>query len=96
MTEWLIAATVYDAAPRLLPNTVTLADPVDAAFDFNNTLSIATSIDTASLKLPTAMPVVNDSLLVENTAATTLHRTEESASHSVASHAVSPNAFAGV
>ena len=51
---------VYVASPMPEPCTVTLADPVEARFDWRDTLSTATSTESTCVTLPSPRPVVND------------------------------------
>jgi hypothetical protein len=82
-------ASVYVVSPKLLPCTVTLADPVPARFRRVVMLRIGVSIDHASVTLPTRCPVVNIILRVPRTPCDVRHLTDDSDHHSDNSHAVS-------
>jgi hypothetical protein len=89
-------ASVYVASPKLLPCTVTLADPVPARFAPVVALSIGVSNDQTSVCVPARCPAVTDTLLVPNVPRTVPTRTDVSDSHSVASPAVKPTRMLGV
>jgi hypothetical protein len=82
-------ASVYVVSPKLVPWTVTLADPVPARFTRIVMLSIGMSIDHASVTLPTRSPTVSIIRRVPRNPCDVRHRTTDSDHHSVDSHAVS-------
>jgi len=76
--------------PKDLPATVTLVDPVPARFPECIVLNAGTSNDNPSVMLPASTPAVTTTLRVPPIPDPTRHRTDESESHSVPSHAVAP------
>ena len=72
------------------PDTVMLTDPVLAALLLFTLDSNPTSYDTASVVVPALPPAVTDTRSVPYTPPALRHRTLESDSHSLDSHAVPP------
>jgi hypothetical protein len=89
-------ASVYVVIPKLVPCTVTLADPVPARFRPVMMLSAGISIDHASVTVPTRSPAVNIIRRDPRTPWLVRHRTDVSDHHSDASHAVSITRIASV
>ena len=81
---------MYVARPKLAPCTVTLADPVAAAFARSITLRPAVSTEYAADTLPSCCPVVTETRKVPFTICDAWHRVDVSDSHVVRSHAVWP------
>jgi hypothetical protein len=82
-------ASVYVVNPKLVPCTVTLADPVPARFTRAVMLNVGSSIDHASVTVPTRSPAVNIIRRVPRTPCDVRQRTDDSDHHSDASQAVS-------
>ena len=80
----------------LAPCTVTLADPVAAAFALRNTLSMPASNDRPWLTLPYLAPALIPTSRLPIAPCPTWHRTDVSASHVVRSHPVRPTLVAAV
>jgi hypothetical protein len=83
-------ASVYVVRPKLLPCTVTLADPVPARFTQVTVLIVPTSTDHASVTLPKLCPTVITIVDVILPPPPVRQRTDVSDSHCVDSHAVTP------
>ena len=82
---------VYVTSPMLDPCTVTDAEPVPARLPRRVMLSPATSADHPCVTLPPRSPVVITTRRVPRPPCPTMHRTDVSDSHSVASHPVCPS-----
>ena len=82
---------VYVTSPIWLPCTVTDPDPVPALFSRRITLIIDTSTVHPSVTLPDLSPAVITTRRVPRAPCVTMHRTDVSDSHSVASHPVCPS-----
>ena len=87
---------VYPASPRFEPCTVTLADPVAAAFERLKTLSDARSAEKAVVKLPTRNPAVTPTRRLPICPCPPWHRTDVSDSHVVRSQLVPPTVIDNV
>jgi hypothetical protein len=82
--------TVYVASPMLAPCTVTLADPVDAAFLLRTTLNRPTSALYPCERLPKRNPLVIATLRLPLRLCPARHPTDVSASQVVRSQPVRP------
>ena len=74
-----------------LPDTVTLADPVPAAFAARPPLSTARSVDKATDKLPARCPTLDTTRMLPLAPEAVRHRADVSDIHAVCSHAVRPD-----
>src|SRR6056300_729219 len=75
----------------LAPCTVTNAAPAACQFTVEVTLKLPTSVDQPSVRLPDRCPAVTTARLDPCTPCPTMHRTDVSDTHSVASHPVCPS-----
>jgi len=85
------AMAVNATSPRLDPCTVTDADPVPALFSRRITLIDPKSTENVCDRLPDRSPTVNTDRRVPRAPWLTMHLTDVSDSHSVASHPVCPS-----
>jgi len=85
------ARTVYVTSPMLAPWIVTDAEPVPARFCRRITLNDLKSTDHACVTLPPRCPAVITTRCVPRPPCVTMHLTDVSDSHSVASHPVCPS-----
>ena len=86
-----LARPVYDTSPMLAPCTVIDVDPVPARFLRRARLSPEASTEHVWLTLPTRSPTVTTTRRVPPAPCPTLHLTDVSDSHCVASHPVCPS-----
>ena len=90
-TEWpTVDETVNEARPNPDPCSVMLTDPVAALFATLDTLTMMPSKDRLTVTVPSRTPTVDTRRRLPAAPCPVWHRTDESASHAVSSHVVTP------